>query len=1246
MHAMCRKKLFAQTIFLGTAACLLAVSLGTARALTSTTVALTNSVRPVNETAVTDAPSRPYISRHDLTSAETSAPMTFEVSLKMRNLAELESRINQGEQIPSEEMAAKYEPQAADYEAVVNWLQGEGFTIVHQDPRHILILVRGKVSHVASALKVTFARVKSNGKEYTSAISAPSVPTDISPLLIGINGLQPHLRAHKHILKAAAQTNASAGGASYLPSQIATAYGLTGLYNKNITGSGQTIAIVIDLVPSTTDLLLFWKNCSVNQSISNVQFVQPVIGSLSPASIGDGEETLDTEWSSAMAPGAHVRVYAATDLGSADLDTTYQQIITDATNHPEYGIHQMSMSFGIGEVDVGESQVDTDHALFVELANLGITIFASSGDYGTTPDIADHSDSVQVESPASDPDVTGVGGTSLQLNSNNTIVSTGETVWNTFSQSGRTVNGGASGGGMSAYFQAPAFQGLPLVNNQEPPREVPDVAASADPDYGATIYFNGTKTTVGGTSWASPTWAGICALINQARADAGQAPLGILGPHIYSLLQTANLNEVTSGNNDTASGTGYSAASDYNMATGVGTPNGATLAKTLIGSSTLAGVQMAPAMKSVTPGLSATFTAAAAGTSATYQWQRKPLGSTTYTTLSNTSTYSGIATGTLTVTDATEAMSGDSFECVVTLDGTTVTTTPSVLVVDSPLSISALAGAVGVGALTDGSGTGANFDIPSGIALDASGNLYIADYADNAVRKVTPGGTVTTPFGAVFDEPNSVAIDGSGDLFVANSGNNLILEVAHGTTSVTTFASGFNTPEGVATDSSNNVYVADTFNDCIDEITPGGKVTTIAGEVGTAGYQDGAAINGALFNSPASVAVDSSGNIYVADTGNCVIRKITGGTVSTLAGIATTSGYLDGPGTSALFNCPAGITVDSFGSIYVADALAPYTAANAAGNDLVRRITAAGAVSTLAGQAGNEGSAVGTGTAALFFSMQAVAVNSSTGEFYLADAYNNTIREGLLVPTVSVSATREAQTTAPVAGQFTITRSGSPVGSLPLNYTFGGTAVAGSDYHAISTSTTLTPGASSEVLSINPITNSSATVNPTLQLALTSSSLYLVGSPSSATMIIQETTPYQTWAQNNFGSSVTNPAIAGESADPNNNGVPNLLEYAFNSNPLQAGTEPLPVVTTVEDSNGKEHLEITYTQINNDPDLTCTVQVTSDLTQATDIWHSGSSYTTVIGTPVVTGTTTQTTVEDNTPATSVTPRFIRIQVND
>lgn len=1258
---MCHKKYFSGASS-GIAALLLATSLPNALALVPAPVVLQDSTRPVAAAAPsgTANPKKAFISRQTLTSAESNANLDFEVALKMRNVTELQARLSRGERISFAEMAQKYEPLPADYQAVVDWLTGQGFTITRQDSHHLAIFVSGKVGHIAQALQVNFARVTAEGKEYTSAVTAPSVPAKISTLLLGINGLQPHLRAHKHLLKQQLQPNGTSGGAAYTPSQIAQAYGATGLYNTNISGAGETIAIVIDTFPSATDLLQFWSNCNINQSINNIEFVQVVPGVLAAPS---GEETLDVEWSSAMAPGAHIRVYAATDLGNDHLDQAYNQVLADVT---KYGIHQMSMSYGIGETYTTNSQVQADDAIFMELAAAGVTIFASSGDGGSTPgqnsaNAGDETGPLQVESPASDPNVAGVGGTTLMLDSNNNISS--EAVWNNSS--------GATGGGSSIYFSRPTWQtgpGVPLGTM----REVPDVAAAADPDFGAILYEDGARSVVGGTSWASPTCAGLCALFNQARKNVGLAPAGAFGPFLYALLSSpnyfANFNDITSGNNATSGSGGlYSAQTNYDRCTGVGSPKALALAQSSVSGFSLIGVQMAPAMLSIVPGQIAMFTVAVGGSAATYQWQRMSVGSTTWNNLSDDGTYSGSTAASLTVANATSAMSGDQFQCLITMNGKVVTTTPSVLVVETPFIISTLAGVAGV----TGNGTTSDFNFPSGVAVDSAGNIYVADFSNNSIRKVTPGGTVSTPYGsptgqagstnasgnnALFDQPNGIAVDSSNNLYVADTKKNLIRKISSG--SVTTLAGSgreFKLPEGIAVDNSGNVYVADTGNDTIDKITPGGSVSIVAGQTGSPGFSDGAATTQALFNAPNGLAVDGSGNnIYVADTGNCVIRKISAGVVSTIAGRAPTtgsvtySGYLDGPGNLALFNSPTGVVVDSLNNLYVTDCLVPPLSPNpgftGAGNNLLRKVTPAGVVSTLAGQAGNEGSSDGTGNAAQFFSLQALALNSTTDTFYLADTYNQTIRMGVsaILPTISIAATQpNAMVFGSTPGQFTVTRTGNISADLTVTYSIAGSAVSGTDYTAIPTTVEIPSGVTSKVIAVDPISSSRATSNPTVQLTLSPDPAYIVGSPSTATVTIEETTPYQNWKISEFGANATVPSIGGDLADPNHNGVPNFLEYAFNSDPLQTGTEPLPVLSIVQVS-GLEYLALTFTEIN-DTNLTYAVQVTSDLTQHTDQWHSGNSFTTLVS-QVVNGNTTQITVRDNTAISQATERFIRVQV--
>jgi len=218
---------------------------------------------------------------------------------------------------------------------------------------------------------------------------------------------------------------------------------------------------------------------------------------------------------------------------------------------------------------------------------------------------------------------------------------------------------------------------------------------------------------------------------------------------------------------------------------------------------------------------------------------------------------------------------------------------------------------------TDATGSAARFQNPCGVAVDSEGNVYVAEYGNHRIRKITPQGVVTT-------------LAGSTQGFQDGTGT----------------SAQFSNPYGLAIDSSGNLYVADSFNNRIRKMTPQGVVTTLAGS-GTAGHRDGPGIEpdpdpdtdtGARFQNPCGVAVDSEGNVYVAEYGNHRIRKMTPqGVVTTLAG--STQGFQDGTGTSAQFNNPYGVAIDSSGNLYVADSF----------NNRIRKITSAGVVTTLAG---------------------------------------------------------------------------------------------------------------------------------------------------------------------------------------------------------------------------------------------------------------------------------------------------------
>lgn len=249
----------------------------------------------------------------------------------------------------------------------------------------------------------------------------------------------------------------------------------------------------------------------------------------------------------------------------------------------------------------------------------------------------------------------------------------------------------------------------------------------------------------------------------------------------------------------------------------------------------------------------------------------------------------------------------------------------------------------------DGYGTSSAFNIPAALAVDSSGNIYVADQGNHTIRKVTPTRIVST--------------------FAGTAGS---LDATNGTGA----DARFKFPSGVAVDKAGNVYIADTENHLVRKISPSAEVTTFAGRSGVQGSIDGAGTD-ATFNNPVGLAVDSGGNIFVADYGNRIIRKISpDGEVSTIAGLAGNLGASDGAGSNARFANPFGLAIDRADNLYVSDV----------GNLLIRKITPSGDVSTLAGTTDLSRATDGVGTDAAFLDPRGMAFDDA-GILYVADNY-------------------------------------------------------------------------------------------------------------------------------------------------------------------------------------------------------------------------------------------------------------------
>jgi len=340
-------------------------------------------------------------------------------------------------------------------------------------------------------------------------------------------------------------------------------------------------------------------------------------------------------------------------------------------------------------------------------------------------------------------------------------------------------------------------------------------------------------------------------------------------------------------------------------------------------------------------------------------------------------------------------------------------------------TLSIFAGGLSGQGYRDGVAGEARFSYPNGMAFDASGNLFVADSRNGVIRKITPGGMVSTVAGtagisgsvdgpgtaAQFSFPTDIVVDAAGNIFVADNGNNTIRKIdAKGM--VTTLAgrakqtgsadgegpaARFNGAAALAMDAAGNLFVADSGNHTIRKVTPAGVVTTFAGQAGKPGSADGTG-PAAQFNNPTAMAIDAGGTIYVMDGANYTVRKITRkGVVSTMAGTVGKSGSADGPAGKAQFNAAQGIACDDAGNVYVADTFA----------QTIRKIDLKGNVTTVAGTAGASGSVNAIGAAARFSLPQRIAVDRM-GNLYATDS-NGQIRKITAAGVVSTFAGAPAQ---------------------------------------------------------------------------------------------------------------------------------------------------------------------------------------------------------------------------------------------
>ncbi len=483
------------------------------------------------------------------------------VSLKLRNRAELDTLIANvstpgsalyGDYLTPAQFNARYAPTQAQVDQVRSYLTGQGLKVTGVSANRQVVDVTGSTSKMEKAFATSEVNYLDTAEQrhFYANSKAPSLPTGIASLVQGITGLDNHTTRHANLAAEQVAPNATPSG--FGPTQIDGAYRFN---QMSADGTGQTVAFVEFDGYKASDLTTYNTQYSLSGPAASTVSVD---GANYDSSPGDGqvEVELDAEVVRAVAPKATQLIYEAPNSDQGQLDM-FNKIVSD--NRAQV----ISNSWGSCEPDTTPSVMTSGDNAMAQAAAQGISMYSASGDDGSHDCARSTSGSgvTAVDFPASSPNGTGVGGTTLTV-SGTTYSS--EHAWS------------GSGGGTSTVFAHPSWQAGSAK------RMVPDVSSNADPNSGFAVYSQGSWGVVGGTSAAAPTWAGFTALVNQKAAAAGHAKVGLANPALYQIgagsNRAASFHDVTSGSNGN-----FSAGTGYDQVTGLGTPVGDGLANALLG---------------------------------------------------------------------------------------------------------------------------------------------------------------------------------------------------------------------------------------------------------------------------------------------------------------------------------------------------------------------------------------------------------------------------------------------------------------------------------------------------------------------------------------------------------------------------------------------------------------------------------------------------------------------------------------
>lgn len=574
-------------------------------------VSMTGAASPVRAYAPEAlAPAREPV----LSVANEKETVQFALTLPLRNTDQLATLLQDLYTPGSEhyhqflsptEFDRRFAPTAAQYDALKQAALQMGLQIRGEQPGRTLLDVSAPSSKVREWFHTQMEwRQTHDGSRYLAPHENADVPFQLLALNSEVVGLNAHpFSGHFSGYRGAWDPHSGHGaGGSYQPADIRNAYNVNGIQN-----GGQTVALYELSSANYADAATYAKQFGLtNPSISNID-----VDGGSSSLAGAVEVMLDIEMVMAISNPSSILVYTGPNSFGGALDT-WSKIASDAK------VNQVSTSWGLAEQYVGSSGLQAENTIFAKMAAEGIAVFAAAGDSGAN----DNGSSLSVDDPASQPFVTGVGGTHLSTDSSAAYAS--EAVWNTSISEG-------GGGGISGYWSLPSYQKNLHVNAASGQfsttmRNVPDVALNADPATGYLIYESGSGGwgIVGGTSAAAPLWAGFWGLVGKGFANAGRNPAraGFANPLLYAIGQNATLygrdfHDVRSGNNGH-----YSAVAGYDTASGWGSFNAGSLYTDLVGGAVSAPPPPPPPQAPAAPsGLVATGTTQASSGAVSLTWK-------------------------------------------------------------------------------------------------------------------------------------------------------------------------------------------------------------------------------------------------------------------------------------------------------------------------------------------------------------------------------------------------------------------------------------------------------------------------------------------------------------------------------------------------------------------------------------------------------------------------------------------------